>query len=58
MLHDEAEEVMFLLPSNQSSKFEGLFDTLETESKTFGIHSFGVSYTTMEEVFLKSVFAC
>ena len=57
VVRDEADEVTFILPSNQSSKFEGLFETLETDGKTLGIVSFGVSVTTMEEVFLKLVFA-
>ena len=58
LVSDEAKEVMFLLPSNQSSKFEGLFKTLETDGNTLGIESFGVSVTTVEDVFIRSVFAC
>ena len=57
MESDEAEEVKFVLPGNQASKFEELFKTLETDGKTLGIDSFGVSVTTLEDVFLKSVFA-
>ena len=54
---DEAEEAKFVLPSNQSSKFVELFQTLETDGNTLGIDSFGVSVTTMEEVFLRLVVA-
>ena len=54
---NEAEEVTFVLPSNQVSKFGKLFETLETDGKTLGIDSFGISVTKMEEVFLRSVFA-
>ena len=56
MASHEAGEVMFILPSNQVSKFEGLLETLETDRVMLGIESFGVSVTTMEEVFLKLVF--
>lgn len=53
MVSDESEEVKFLLPSQEAPKFKKLFKTLETDRKTLGIHNFGVSVTTMEEVFLR-----
>lgn len=58
MASHEAEEVTFVLPSQQASKFEKLFETLETDRETLGIKSFGVSVTTMEEVFLRSAAFC
>lgn len=53
VLSNETEEIKFILPSEEASDFEGLFVTLETDGKTLGIQSFGVSVATMEEVFLQ-----
>ena len=55
MVSNEADEAKFALPSNEASKFEELFKMLETDLKTLGIDSFGLSVTSMEEVFLRSV---
>ena len=46
-------EVSYLLPFNESAKFERLFTDIEKNFTSLGINSFGVSATTMEEVFLK-----
>ena len=46
-------EVSYLLPFNESAKFEKLFTDIEQNFSQLGITSFGVSATTMEEVFLK-----
>ncbi|KAL3853226.1 hypothetical protein ACJMK2_016782 [Sinanodonta woodiana] len=46
-------EVSYLLPFDQSSKFEALFQEIESKMAELGITSFGTSATTMEEVFLK-----
>ena len=46
-------EVSYLLPFNESPKFEKLFTDVEKNFSQLGITSFGVSATTMEEVFLK-----
>nr|XP_031543140.1 LOW QUALITY PROTEIN: ATP-binding cassette sub-family A member 3-like [Vicugna pacos] len=43
----------FLFSSFSPSRFEVLFNDLETNQKELGIASFGASITTMEEVFLK-----
>lgn len=56
MESDEDEELSFILPSEQISDFEKLFETLETDSKTLGIDKFGVWVMTMDEVFFRSVF--
>ncbi|OWF51665.1 ATP-binding cassette sub-family A member 3-like [Mizuhopecten yessoensis] len=46
-------ELSYLLPFDQSAKFEELFEHIEKKSVELGISSFGTSATTMEEVFLK-----
>ncbi|XP_060066248.1 phospholipid-transporting ATPase ABCA3-like [Ylistrum balloti] len=46
-------ELSYLLPFDQSAKFEELFEQIEKKSVELGISSFGTSATTMEEVFLK-----
>nr|KAG5699338.1 hypothetical protein BaRGS_004275 [Batillaria attramentaria] len=46
-------ELSYLLPEDQVSKFPKLFEMIESHEKKLGLTSFGVSATTMEEVFLK-----
>lgn len=46
-------ELSFVLPKEESAKFEQLFANLEQDQDSLGISSFGVSVTTLEEVFLK-----
>ena len=46
-------ELSYILPSSSTPSFPELFDRLETEKTALGIVSFGVSVTTMEEVFMK-----
>ena len=48
-------EISYLLPFDQSTKFEKLFTDIEINLTKLGISSFGVSATKMEEVFLKYV---
>ena len=48
-------EISYLLPFDQSTKFEKLFTDIEINFTKLGISSFGVSATKMEEVFLKYV---
>jgi hypothetical protein len=43
----------YILPKSESPRFAKLFDELEVESQHLGIQSYGVSVTTMEEVFLR-----
>ena len=50
---DVGAELSFVLPKEQSSKFEELFNHLEHNQDALGIDSFGASVTTLEEVFLK-----
>ena len=46
-------ELSYVLPSESSHQFEGLFAHIEKHRDSLGILSFGASVTTMEEVFLK-----
>ena len=46
-------EVSYSLPHENSHKFEVLFTEIENRRQKLGIDSYGVSITTMEEVFLK-----
>ncbi|KAK0409055.1 hypothetical protein QR680_004314 [Steinernema hermaphroditum] len=46
-------EAKFLLPSEDRNTFPEMFRTLERSQEMLGISSFGVSNTTMEEVFLR-----
>lgn len=46
-------EVSYLLPFSESPRFEKLFTDIEKNFSQLGITSFGISATTMEEVFLK-----
>ena len=46
-------ELSFVLPSEATGKFEGLFLELENRRQELGIASYGASVTTLEEVFLK-----
>ncbi|KAK3610642.1 hypothetical protein CHS0354_009107 [Potamilus streckersoni] len=46
-------ELSYLLPFDESPKFAKLFETVEISMEKLGVTSFGISPTTMEEVFLK-----
>jgi ATP-binding cassette subfamily A (ABC1) protein 3 len=48
-----AGEVSFTLPFASSHQFSKLFDVLEKDRRKLGVGSFGVSVTTLEEVFMK-----
>eukprot|EP00058_Branchiostoma_floridae_P014356 XP_002599844.1 hypothetical protein BRAFLDRAFT_95534 [Branchiostoma floridae] len=47
-------EMAFILPTESTSLFAPLFRELELNRELFGITSFGVSVTTLEEVFMKT----
>ena len=49
-------EISYMLPFNESAKFEALFTEIENRMSELGVNSFGTSATTMEEVFLKYVY--
>ena len=46
-------ELRFILPRDSKRNFENLFVDLEQNSDKLGVNAFGVSVTTMEEVFMK-----
>lgn len=46
-------ELNFLLPEDCVSVFEDLLKDLERHSQNLGINSYGISLTTLEEVFMK-----
>lgn len=46
-------ELTFLLSENQSSLFEPMLSDLENNREDLGIRSYGISLTTLEEVFMK-----
>ena len=50
---DVGAELSYILPSSSTPSFPELFDRLEADKVALGIQSFGVSITTMEEVFMK-----
>lgn len=50
---DIGKELKYQLPVNKADQFESLFSELEEKKEKYGIESFGISLTTLEEVFLK-----
>lgn len=50
---DIASELAYALPDEHVDKFEKLFEKLEENQEALKLGSFGVSLTTLEEVFLK-----
>jgi ATP-binding cassette, subfamily A (ABC1), member 3 len=50
---DISMEIKFQLPATESAKFEALFADFEKNKEMYGIQTFGISLTTLEEVFLK-----
>lgn len=53
VVSDVAKELCVRLPTNTSKRFPGLFDELDNDKQELGIQSYGISVTTVEEVFLK-----
>ncbi len=53
VLSDVSAVVAFQLPMSQMNNFEALFDALDAEKRQLGVQTYGVSITTMEEVFLR-----
>lgn len=53
LLSSVGAEMEFVLSSENSSGFESLFQEIENKMEEYGIASFGVSVTTLEEVFMK-----
>jgi len=53
LLSNVGAELSFQMPLGASNSFPNLFANLEKESARLGVASYGVSVTTLEEVFLK-----
>jgi ATP-binding cassette subfamily A (ABC1) protein 3 len=53
LIGDISMEVKIRLPNDGSPHFEGLFKELEDNQAQYGVQSFGISLTTLEEVFLR-----
>ncbi|XP_069425894.1 phospholipid-transporting ATPase ABCA3-like [Ovis canadensis] len=48
-----AAELSFILPKEYTNRFKDLFTEMEERQEELGIASFGISITTMEEVFIR-----
>ena len=46
---------IYRLPDQESKSFPRLFEQLETQKERLGIRNFGISVTTMEDVFIEYV---
>jgi ATP-binding cassette subfamily A (ABC1) protein 3 len=53
MLTDVGTEVTFQLPLSASEKFPSLFEEVDNNLEALGVRSYGMSVTTLEEVFIK-----
>lgn len=52
-MSDVSAEIAFQLPLSEMGKFKGLFEELDKNIEKLKISSYGISITTLEEVFLK-----
>eukprot|EP00051_Salpingoeca_urceolata_P022285 m.359766 g.359766 ORF g.359766 m.359766 type:complete len:1971 (+) comp19951_c3_seq13:616-6528(+) len=53
LMSDVGAELTYILPKHESENFPTLFEHLESRRDQYGIDSYGISATTMEEVFLR-----
>lgn len=53
VLTDVGAELTFQLPLSSSEKFQGLFNFMDANQSSLGIRSYGMSVTTLEEVFIR-----
>ncbi len=53
LITDVGTELQFQLPTSQSQNFAGLFQQFEGANNKYGVQEYGVSITTMEEIFIK-----
>lgn len=53
ILSDVGAELTYRMPFEESSSFPALFESLEQQPQRYGVELFGVSVTTLEEVFLR-----
>ncbi|VEN49356.1 unnamed protein product, partial [Callosobruchus maculatus] len=54
MMTNTDTEVSYSLPENRVSSFEAMLKQLESQSSSMGIRSYGISLSSMEEVFIKA----
>lgn len=47
------EEIEFRLPFSESPKFKGMFEEMDNRMEELGIKSYGISVTTLEDVFIR-----
>ncbi|XP_065191574.1 phospholipid-transporting ATPase ABCA3-like [Sycon ciliatum] len=53
MVSSVGAEMAFILPSEATGSFPQLFEDMEVQKEQLGIDNFGLSVTTMEEVFIR-----
>ncbi|KAG7390389.1 ATP-binding cassette sub- A member 12 [Phytophthora pseudosyringae] len=53
LLSNVGSEIAFQLPLHSSSRFAAMFAEMDRQLQTLGLLSYGVSVTTLEEVFIK-----
>eukprot|EP00903_Cladosiphon_okamuranus_P008962 g8576.t1 len=53
LLSNVGAEISFQLPNDSSSSFQGMLTEIDDRKAELGIDSYGVSVTTLEEVFLR-----
>lgn len=53
VLTSVGSEIIYSLPKNETQKFELLFKTIETNLDKLGVLTFGISVSSIEEVFLR-----
>ncbi len=47
------EEIELRLPFGESAKFKGMFEEVDKQSQQLGVKSYGISVTTLEDVFIR-----
>ncbi len=53
LLANVGSELSFRLPMDESASFPAILSQLETRRAELGVHDYGISVTTLEDVFLK-----
>ena len=53
LLTDVGTELTFQLPFSSSDKFQGVFEYIDAHERELGVQSYGMSVTTLEEVFIR-----
>jgi ATP-binding cassette subfamily A (ABC1) protein 3 len=52
-LHEVSSEITFQIPTSLSHKFQGFFEDFDNSLDMLDLRSYGISVTTLEEVFLR-----